>query len=150
LYYDKFKKNFLQEAELRNLSSRTIESYWWHINDYYNFHKKDPVSTGIEELRTYFQSMLTDGGHKPGSIKKWSFGTFVNVVRKANIALANNLLSEEKNDQRMEDIQDGKQTWEKQDTLWNEIMDRIRKHSKFNCPVCKKGTMRFAGMVPPG
>jgi transcription elongation factor Elf1 len=85
-----------------------------------------------------------------GFFKVRYYGIFVNAVRKANIALANNLLSEEKNDQRMEDIQDGKQTWEKQDTLWNEIMDRIRKHSKFNCPVCKKGTMRFAGMVPPG
>jgi hypothetical protein len=85
-----------------------------------------------------------------GFFKVRYYGIFANAVRKANIALANNLLSEEKNDQRMEDIQDGKQTWEKQDTLWNEIMDRIRKHSKFNCPVCKKGTMRFAGMVPPG
>jgi hypothetical protein len=74
-----------------------------------------------------------------GFFKVRYYGIFANAVRKANIALANNLLSEEKNDQRMEDIQDGKQTWEKQDTLWNEIMDRIRKHSKFNCPVCKKG-----------
>jgi len=53
-YYDKFKKNFLQEAQLRNLSNRTQESYWWHINDYQNFHKKDPFSTGIEQLRAYF------------------------------------------------------------------------------------------------
>jgi integrase/recombinase XerD len=85
LYYDKFKKNFLQEAELHNLSSRTIESYWWHINDYYNFHKKDPVSTGIEELRTYFQSMLTDGAHKPGSVKMGYYALrflFVNVYHK--------------------------------------------------------------------
>jgi hypothetical protein len=112
--------------------------------------KKTLFPQALKNYGLTFNPCLPLGGHKPGSIKKWSFGTFVNVVRKANIALANNLLSEEKNDQRMEDIQDSKQTWEKQDTLWNEIMDRIRKHSKFNCPVCKKGTMRFAGMVPPG
>lgn len=79
------KKNFLQEAQLRNLSKRTIESYWWHINDYYNFHKKDPVSTGIEELRSYFQSMLTDGQHKPGSVKMGYYALrflFVNVYHK--------------------------------------------------------------------
>ena len=69
IYYDKFKKKFLQEATLRNLSPRTRESYWWHINDYYNFHQKDPELTTIEELRAYFQSMLTDGNHRPGSVK---------------------------------------------------------------------------------
>jgi site-specific recombinase XerD len=68
-YHDKFKKSFEQEAILRNLSPRTRESYWWHILDYWRFHKKDPQQTGIEELRSYFQSMLTDGNHKPGSVK---------------------------------------------------------------------------------
>lgn len=67
--YDKFKKSFLQEAILRNLSKRTQESYWWHINDYAAFLGKDPELTGIEELRNYFQAMLTDGKHKPGSVK---------------------------------------------------------------------------------
>jgi integrase/recombinase XerD len=28
-----------------------------------------PEQTGIEELRSYFQSILTDGKHKPGSVK---------------------------------------------------------------------------------
>jgi len=68
-YYDKFKKRFLQEVTLRNLSARTRESYWWHINDYYNFHGVDPEQTSVEQLRAYFQSMLTDGNHKPGSVK---------------------------------------------------------------------------------
>jgi integrase/recombinase XerD len=66
---DKFKKRFLTEATLRNLSDRTRQSYWWHIEDYANFHKRDPEQTGIEELRSYFQSMLSDGKHKPGSVK---------------------------------------------------------------------------------
>jgi len=83
--YDKFKKKFTQEAVLRNLSNRTQQSYWWHINDFQNFHKKDPYDTGTEELRAYFQSMLTDGAHKPGSVKMGYYALrflFVNVYHK--------------------------------------------------------------------
>lgn len=69
LHYDKFKKRFDQETTLRNLSSRTREGYWWHINDYANFCQKDPEQTGVKELRAYFQTMLCDGNHKPGSVK---------------------------------------------------------------------------------
>ncbi|MEA3444795.1 MAG: phage integrase N-terminal SAM-like domain-containing protein [Bacteroidota bacterium] len=68
-YYDKFKKSFDNEATLRNLSPRSRESYWWHIKDYYNFLGKDPGETGVDELREYFLSMLSDGKHKPGSVK---------------------------------------------------------------------------------
>lgn len=85
MYYDKFKKSFLQEAILRNLSDRTKESYWWHINDYYNFHKKDPALTGTDQLRAYFQSMLTDGNHKPGSVKMGYYALkflFKNIYHK--------------------------------------------------------------------
>ncbi len=84
-YNDKFKKRFDQEAILRNLSNRTKEAYWWHIEDYQKFHGKDPESTGIEELRSYFQSMLTDGNHKPGSVKMGYYALrflFVNVYHK--------------------------------------------------------------------
>jgi len=48
----------------------------------------------------------------------------------------------------LEDIEDDKQTWEKQDTIWVEIMEGIKKHLKLNCPVCKKGRMRFADIAP--
>jgi len=84
-YYDKLKKKFVQEAILRNLSNRTREAYWWHLEDYQKFHRKDPESTGIEELRAYFQSMLTDGNHKPGSVKMGYYALrflFVNVYHK--------------------------------------------------------------------
>jgi len=84
-YYDKFKKSYNQEAILRNLSNRTREAYWWHIEDYQKFHGKDPESTGIEELRSYFQSMLSDGNHKPGSVKMGYYALrflFVNVYHK--------------------------------------------------------------------
>jgi len=79
------KKRFLQESILRNLSNRTQESYWWHIEDYQRYHGKDTESTGIEELRSYFQSMLTDGNHKSGSVKMGYYALrflFVNVYHK--------------------------------------------------------------------
>lgn len=67
--YDKFKKKFDQEATLRNLSPRTRKSYWWHIHDYCRFIGKDGEQSGIEDLRRYFQHMLSDGKHRPGSVK---------------------------------------------------------------------------------
>jgi len=48
---------------------RTRKSYWWHISDYQRFLQKDPEYSGVEGLRSYFQSVLTDGQHKPGSVK---------------------------------------------------------------------------------
>jgi site-specific recombinase XerD len=55
---------------LRNLSNRTREAYWWHIEDYQQYLLGVcPENTGTEELRSYFQSLLTDGSHKPGSVK---------------------------------------------------------------------------------
>jgi len=55
------------------LSHRTRASYWWHINDYSQFTGKSPEQTGVKELRAYFQSMLSDGNHKPGSVKMGYF-----------------------------------------------------------------------------
>ena len=84
-YYDKFKKSFEQEAVLRNLSERTRKSYWWHIVDYSKFCKKDPLLTDVKELRAYFQSMLTDGNHKPGSVKMGYYALrflFTNIYHK--------------------------------------------------------------------
>ena len=54
---------------MRNLSERTIESYWWHINDFHSFIKKDPSDAGVNELRAYFHHMLTCGRYGPGSVK---------------------------------------------------------------------------------
>ncbi len=112
-YYDKFKKSFEQEATLRNLSERTRTSYLWHINDYCRFIGKDPEQTGIDELRSYFQSMLTDGNHKPGSVKMGYYALrflftiiyhppagggkriFSSRHRKENIETARGLLAQE-------------------------------------------------------
>ena len=83
----------------------------------------------------------------PGFFKVRYYGIFANTCRKENIALANRLLAEERAEQKQEGLEDGNQTWEKQDIIWREIMEKIEQHSKYNCPVCKKGRMRFAGLV---
>jgi hypothetical protein len=83
-----------------------------------------------------------------GFFKVRYYGIFTNSRRKVNIAKAKELLREEKTDRDIEDLEDGNCVWEKQDTVWTKIMDDIKRHSKMNCPVCKKGRMRFAGIVP--
>ena len=83
-----------------------------------------------------------------GFFKVRYYGIFANTHRKENVAKAKALLSEEKTEQDREALEDGKRIWEKQDTVWTKIMEDIKRHSKLNCPVCKKGRMRFAGIVP--
>lgn len=82
-----------------------------------------------------------------GFFKVRYYGIFANTCRKENIAKARELLTEEKAEQKQEDLEDGKQIWEKQDTIWTKIMKDIKNHSKFNCPACNNGRMRFAGLV---
>jgi hypothetical protein len=83
-----------------------------------------------------------------GFFKVRYYGIFANTHRKENVAKAKAFLCEEKSEQDREDLEDGNRIWEKQDTIWTKIMDDIKHHSKLNCPVCKKGRMRFAGIVP--
>ena len=83
-----------------------------------------------------------------GFFKVRYYGIFTNSGRKVNIAKAKELLNEEKSDQDRENLEDDNCIWEKQDTIWTKIMDDIKHHSKLNCPACKKGRMRFAGIVP--
>lgn len=82
-----------------------------------------------------------------GFFKVRYYGIFANVHRKANIEKANKFLSEESWEQQQERMEDGKQVWEKQDTVWAEIMQDIKMHTQINCPICKKGQMQFAGIV---
>jgi len=37
-------------------------------------------------------------------------------------------------EQKQEALEDGKQVWEKQDTIWAEIMEKIKKHLKLKLP----------------
>lgn len=82
-----------------------------------------------------------------GFFKVRYYGIFSNVHRKANIEKAKAFLLEERKEQDQEIIEDGRQLWEKRDTVWAEIMKSIQMHTQNNCPVCKKGRMRFAGVV---
>lgn len=84
-----------------------------------------------------------------GFFKVRYYGIFANVHRKANLERANYYLTQQNLDKNQESLEDGNQFWEKQDTVWTAIMQDIKTQSQFNCPVCKKGHMRFAGMVPP-
>lgn len=76
------------------------------------------------------------------------YGIFTNKCRKKNIELAKKLLIQEAEDKKQAALQDGKQIWEKQDTVWNQILETIRKTKQANCPACKKGNLYFAGIVP--
>ncbi len=82
-----------------------------------------------------------------GFFKVRYFGIFSSRYRKQNIETARKLLAEEAETKKEEALEDGCQIWEKQDTVWNEILELIKKHRQPNCPACKKGRLRFAGLV---
>ncbi len=75
------------------------------------------------------------------------YGIFSSRYRKGNIEMAKMLLDGEAQTKKEEALEDGRQVWEKQDTVWDEILECIRNYRQPNCPVCKKGRMHFAGMV---
>jgi len=96
-----------------------------------------------EFIRRFLLHLLPHGFYKVRY-----YGLFANTCRKGNISKAKKLLASEKAEQKLEAMEDGKQIWEKQDTVWTRIMKDIKQHVKLNCPVCKKGRMQFAGKVP--
>ena len=76
------------------------------------------------------------------------YGIFTNKCKKGNIKTAKACLEKEELEKKEEAIQDGRQVWEKQDTVWDEIVACIKNYRKPNCPACKKGNLHFAGIVP--
>ncbi len=56
------------------------------------------------------------------------YGIFTNTRRKENIKKAYELVAEEQEGQKQEDIEAGKQVWEKQETIWTEIMGQLIKN----------------------
>ncbi len=82
-----------------------------------------------------------------GFFKVRYYGIFSSRYRKGNIEMAKMLLDEEAQTKKEEALEDGRQVWGKQDTVWDEILECIRNYRQPNCPVCKKGRLRFAGMV---
>jgi hypothetical protein len=83
-----------------------------------------------------------------GFFKVRYYGIFSSRHRKENILLSNRLLEQDKLTRSREDIEDGLSVWVKQNTIWDEIMQAISAYRKPNCPVCKKGMLRFAGLAP--
>jgi hypothetical protein len=82
-----------------------------------------------------------------GFFKVRYYGIFSSRYRKQNIETAKEILEQEATNKKEEDCQDGLQTWEKQNTVWAEILNTINNYKKPNCPACKKGRLHFAGIV---
>jgi hypothetical protein len=82
-----------------------------------------------------------------GFFKVRYYGIFSSRYRKQNIETAKWLLEQDAEIKQEEILEDGGQPLEKQDTVWNEIMELIKNHRQPNCPACKKGRLSFAGLV---
>jgi len=82
-----------------------------------------------------------------GFFKVRYYGIFSSRFRKQYIELARKHLIQEQDDAQQEAIEDGKLTWEKQHTVWNELLQIISNFRQPNCPQCKKGRLHFAGIV---
>jgi len=82
-----------------------------------------------------------------GFFKVRYYGIFASRQRKAAIEKSKELLESEKENLKQERLEDGRQVWKKQNTLWKEIKELIDGYKKPNCPACKKGYLKFAGVV---
>lgn len=82
-----------------------------------------------------------------GFFKVRYYGILSSRYRKQNILAAKQLLAQEAENQKEEALEDGIRVFEKQNTVWAEILERIRNFRQPNCPACKKGRLRFAGLV---
>ena len=82
-----------------------------------------------------------------GFFKVRYYGIFSSRHRKENIETAKRLLTEEAETKKGEALEDGSRVWEKQGTVWGEIVELIKTCRRPNCPACKKGRLRFAGIA---
>lgn len=82
-----------------------------------------------------------------GFFKVRYYGILSSRCRKQNIGTAKQLLTEEAETKKEEALEDGARVLEKQDTVWGEIKQLIKNCRQPNCPACKKGRLRFAGIV---
>jgi hypothetical protein len=83
-----------------------------------------------------------------GFFKVRYFGIFSSRYRKVNIETAKKILLQNKELQKREDIEDSNTVWQKQDTVWDAIQTLIKDYKQYNCPCCKKGHLRYFGVVP--
>ena len=117
---------------------------YFTIKDYKNKGVFRKMKLQVNEfLRRFLLHLLPKG-----FFKIRYYGILANVHSKANIERAYYFLTQQNLDNKQEALEDGNQFWEKQDTVWTAIMQDIKTQSQLNCPVCKKGHMRFAGVVP--
>lgn len=82
-----------------------------------------------------------------GFFKVRYYGIFSSRHRKQNIEMARKLLEQEAANKKEEALEDGKQVFEKQNTVWEQILQSIQNYRQPNCPACKKGRLHFAGIV---
>jgi hypothetical protein len=114
--------------------------FWWKDYKTKQFRK---LRLEIDEfIRRFLLHVLPKG-----FFKVRYYGIFSSRYRKQNIAMSKGALEQEAMDQKEEAREDGCQTWEKQNTVWGEILDSINNYKKPNCPACKKGRLHFAGIV---
>jgi hypothetical protein len=83
-----------------------------------------------------------------GFFKVRYYGLFSSRMRRQNIDLAKRILEQEVLERNQESLEDGCCVRGKQDAVWNEILQMILNYRKPNCPLCHKGRLHFAGIVP--
>jgi len=83
-----------------------------------------------------------------GFFKVRYYGLFASRYRRENLAKVKACLNDEQHLQEQEIIEDGGKAWQP-NPLWDDILQMIQTLEKPNCPHCRKGRMRFAGIVPP-
>jgi len=102
------------------------------------------MSLDIDEfIRRFLLHILPQG-----FFKVRYYGMFSSSMRGQNIELAKSLLNQDLHQKTEESLEDGRCLWEKQDTLWNDILRMILNYRKPNCPNCHQGRLHFAGIVP--
>lgn len=115
-----------------------------------HFHWKD-YRTGLfremkldidEFIRRYLLHVLPQG-----FFKVRYYGIFSSRYRKRNIETARALLSQDSELHDEQKLEDGGNVWVRKDSVWMEILGKIQTYKKPNCPLCKKGSLHFAGIV---
>lgn len=83
-----------------------------------------------------------------GFFKVRYYGILTNRYRKENTELARELLQKQQQQHLQEQIEDGLDVPKRKHSFWDEIWPQIQGYKQPNCPNCKVGRLRFAGIVP--
>jgi hypothetical protein len=110
--------------------------------DYHTGHFRQMKLDIDEFIRRFLLHVLPKG-----FFKVRYYGILSSRYRKQNILAAKQMLAMETETNKEEAREDGIRVLEEQDTVWTEILECIRNFRQPNCPACKKGRLRFAGLV---